>query len=370
MRIKLPFKIKKTVLALGPQTKNTVCFVKNHSAWISRVHPDLDSPEDHAIFEKDVRESLKKGPQTICCDLHPGYQSTKYAYKLRATGCKLRYVQHHHAHIASCMAENGLKNQKVIGVAFDGAGLGANNRIWGGEFLICDYKSYTRAGSLKDIPLLGMDKAVLEPARVAAAWLFTVYKDSFLKLGIGFIKNFNRKHWPVLKKMYLSGFNSIPTSSMGRLFDAAACIVLAKQKTDFEAALPMELERSAGRFFGRSTHYPFRIDRIGSQFIIDPGPMFKNIVEDLKSREKEEKIAYRVHLTAAEMVCKMCILLRKKFHLNKVVLSGGVFQNKLLLRIGSDLLYKRGFSVFVHKKLPANDASVSLGQALIASQRG
>jgi hydrogenase maturation protein HypF len=366
-RIRLPFKIKKPILALGAQTKNTVCFACDNFAYVSPAHENLGDPNDFFKFRKAVKFFLKKNPKTIAYDLHPEYQSTQYALSLPAS-YRLLPVQHHHAHIASVMADNQLKNQSVIGVAFDGTGLGNDNRIWGAEFLLCDYKNFQRSAHLREIPLLGGEKAILEPWRLSAAWLYQIYKDAFLNLNIDAIKIINKNKWMVLRRMYLSGFNSPLASSMGRLFDAVAYLVLKKQKVDFQAQLAIELEKCASLYKpDNSLSYNFRISKSEDKYIIDPASMFKEIIEDLKTGEPKEKIAYCFHLTIAKMAEKICLFLRQRQGLNRVVLSGGVFQNNLLLNLVLDLLYKDEFSVITQQKLPCNDSGISLGQAVIAN---
>ncbi|MCX5702778.1 MAG: hypothetical protein NTW64_07445 [Candidatus Omnitrophica bacterium] len=389
-KIQLPFQVKKLILALGSQAKNRVCFARGNFAYLSPTHTDLIDPADYADFKKTVKRLLKKNPKTIAYDLHPEYQSTKYALSLPTT-CYLLPTQHHHAHIASCMAENGLRNHKVIGVAFDGTGLGSDNRIWGAEFLICDYKDFKRRAHLKEIPLLGQERAILEPSRLALIWLYLIYKENFLNLDIDFVKGLDKTKWKFLKKMYLSGFNSPLASSMGRLFDAAASLILAKYNANFEAELAIKLEKLAASYklqasgslpvrpTGRlqtpnsklpTSSYEFKIIKSDDQYILDPLPMFKQIVSDLKAKELQEAIAYRFHLTVAEMIRKISSILRKESKINEVVLSGGVFQNKLLLSLALDLLYKQDFKVVTHRVLSCNDSCISLGQAAIASYRG
>lgn len=365
-KIKLPFQIKKSILALGSQTKNTVCFAQGNFAYLSPLHPDLSAPGDFFSFEKTVKYFLKKGPRIIAYDLHPEYQSTKYALNLKPNTYHLIPIQHHHAHIASCMLENGLTNQRVIGAAFDGTGLGDNNSLWGAEFLVCDYKDFKRAAHLKEIPLLGQEMAILEPVRIVFAWLYSIYKDKFLNLDLDLVKKMDKKKWRVLKNMYLSGFNSPLASSMGRLFDTVGSLVLGKSKVTWEAELAMELEKIAKDYKRQATSYKFKIIRDKESYILDPLLMFKEIIGDLKAKEPKEKIAYRFHLTVAEMIRKMCSALRKENKINKVVLSGGVFQNNLLLRLTLDLLYQEVFQVFTHKKLSCNDSSISLGQVVVA----
>ncbi len=371
-KIKLPFRVKKAILALGTQTKNTLCFAKGNCAYLSPVYADLNNPQDFSNFKKAVKYFLKKRPKIIASDLHPEYQSSKYALNLKPNTYHLIAIQHHHAHIASCMAENGLKNQKVIGVAFDGTGLGDDNTLWGAEFLICDYRGFRRKAHLKEIPLLGGQRAITEPARVTAAWLYLIYKDRFL----GLLKGMPKDKWRVLKNMYSSGFNSPLASSMGRLFDAAASLILEKPRAHFEAELAIELEQIAIRYpclVGRqgllATCYKFKITNIGDRYILDPRPVFGGIIADLKARRPKKEIAYKFHLSIAELIRKTCLILRKQAGINKVVLSGGVFQNNLLLCLSKDLLYKDGFSVFTHNNLSCNDSAVSLGQIAIANFR-
>jgi hydrogenase maturation protein HypF len=373
-RIKLPFNVKKPTLALGGQTKNTICFAKGNTALVSRIHSDLSSPADFISFEKDTKNFLKKNPKIIAYDLHPEYQSSKYALKLNAKRYTLFAIQHHHAHIASCMAENGLKNSKVIGIAFDGTGLGDGNTLWGAEFLICDYKSYKRAAHLKEVALIGGEKAVTEPYRLTLAWLYSIYKNRVLDLKIDFIRKINRQKYRHLKKILLSGFNSPLSSSMGRLFDAVASLVLAKYDAGFEAELAMSLEKLAFSYQLSAVssqlpkaRYDFKIVREKDKYVLDPGSMFKEIIKDLKFGEPKERIAYRFHLTVAEMIYQICLTLKKATGINKAVLSGGVFQNKLLLSLSLDLLRKGGLSVFYHKDLSPIDLSLCLGQAAVAS---
>ena len=356
-KIQLPFKIKSPVLAFGAQTKNTVCFASGNSAYLSRVYNNLNDLNDFSLFKKTVKYFLKENPKILALDLHPEYQSVKYALSMSDDSKSLVYVQHHHAHSASCMAENGLKNIKVIGVAFDGTGLGLDNRIWGAEFLICDYKNLKRAAHLQEIPLIGGEKAILEPWRLAAAWLD--------RAGLRFEPAVDKNKWPILKNICSKNINSPSASSMGRLFDAAACVILAKRFAHFEAELAIQLERVA-KVGGEVSAYNFSINKAGDGYIIDPVNIFKGIISDLKHKEKKEMIAFSFHLTVAEMIKKTCLKIRKDTGLRKVVLSGGVFQNKLLLRLTLDLLYKEDFEVFTHKILSPNDSGISLGQAVVA----
>jgi hydrogenase maturation protein HypF len=387
--IKLPFSVKRPVLATGAQTKNTVCFVRQDTAYVGSLHADLSNPKDFSDFEKEIKYFLRKKPAVIASDLHPEYSSSKYAQEVvlkcsssksseDRQGVRVSKIQHHHAHIASCMIENGLKNQLVIGVAFDGTGLGPDNTLWGAEFLISDYRNFIRAAHLKEIALIGGETAILEPWRLLAA------------LNLDMPKGLNKKQWRLVKNMQAKGFNSPKASSMGRLFDAAGSLILGKFRANFEAELAIELERIAFSFSRqamsgeagsrpdhlhrgagqpRGTSYTFKIEKNKEQYIIDPEAIFRGIIKDMKAKVAKPEIAYRFHLTVAQMIRKICLILRKKYKTNKVVLSGGVFQNNLILRLALDLLYKEDFKVFIHKKLSCNDSGLSLGQAVIAGVR-
>jgi hydrogenase maturation protein HypF len=365
--ISLPVYLKTRTLGLGAHTKNTVCFAEGKAAYISETHADLGELKDFLHFEKTVKALGKKRPQRIAFDLHPEYQSSRYArQELSCRGLLFYPVQHHHAHIASCMADNGLNNQKVIGVAFDGTGLGVDNHLWGGEFLLCDYKGFVRKAHLKEIPLPGGEKAILEPGRVALSWLSRIYGKKLFGLKIDFIRRINKEKWQVLKKLSALNINSPLSSSMGRLFDAAASLLFAKHKVAFEAELAIRLEQAGSRCEVEFSPYPFRIRKAGGQYIIDPSLLFEEVVRGLERGQAQEEIACRFHQTVAEMIIKVCLSLRKESGIKKVVFSGGVFQNNLLRTLSRDLLLKEGFAVFCHSKLSSNDSGISLGQAVIA----
>ncbi|MCX5711931.1 MAG: hypothetical protein NTY47_02525 [Candidatus Omnitrophica bacterium] len=372
--IKLPFKVKRSVLAVGSQAKNTVCFVRGSSAYISQVHQDLSVPQDLVDFEKDARYFLKKKPQRIAFDYHPEYSSSSFVLHLSSFVGRTLPVYHHHAHICACMAENGMKNQKVIGVAFDGTGLGLDNAIWGAEFLACDYLGFKRLAHLREIPLAGAGQAIFQPWRLAAFWLYRSFGDNFKGLGVSWLDKLDANKWRIIKDAAEIGINSPLTSSVGRLFDAAASLILGKMYAEYEAQLPIELERLAlrrARDEGRGTilAYSFVIRKEREKYVIDPAGLFKGIISDLKKEIPKEVIAYKFHVSMAIMVKKVCVMLKKSTGINKIVLAGGVFQNKLLLELSQKLLKSSSFQVIVHKKLPANDASLSLGQAVIAAMR-
>lgn len=377
--IKLPFKFKKPVLALGAHTKNTVCFAYGSSAYLSSVHQDLAQPEDFLSFRRVVKHFLKDKPRLIAYDLHPGYQSSRYALNLPRGTHRLIGVQHHHAHLAACMVENGLKRQQVIGVAFDGTGLGLDGQLWGAEFFApCTYRAFRRKAHLKAVPLLGAEQAISEPWRVVAAWLYAIYKDGFLNLDLPFVKAMDKKKWLVLKHMYTTGFNSPLTSSMGRLFDAAASLILSRLKVSSQAGLPRAMEEMAERYADASgSAHPgakrgdvFSITSTKGMYLIDPAAFFRQVVLSLKEKNPVGEIAYDFHHAVAKVVEKTCSILRRESGINRVALSGGVFQNNLLLRLSLELLYKEGFEVFTHRSLSCSDSCISLGQAAAAYSGG
>jgi len=369
-KIRLPFRLKEAVLALGGDVKNAICFARDREAFVSDIIGDLKDVSCYFKFQNAIRSApvyLRARPKIIACDLHPEYLSVKYAASLPNI-YKAVYVQHHHAHIASCMAESMLTNSKVIGVAFDGTGLGDDNTLWGAEFLICDYSGFKRAAHLKNMPLIGGEKAILEPWRLLCAWLYSIYGDDFLELKVNIVKSLNRKKWMVLKKMLLSDLNSPLSSSMGRLFDAVGALVLGKSKVRFEAQAAIALERKVTSLNLHARRaYRFNIKKENSVYIIDPALMFKEIVADLMRKEDKGVIAARFHFTIAHMVEKMCLRLRRETGINKVVLSGGVFQNNILKGLATDLLSQKNFAVYGHKMLSCSDAGISLGQAAVAA---
>lgn len=365
-KIGIPFNIRKPVLAFGPQTKNTICFINGSAAYLSSVRSDLSSPEGFLSFEKDARRFLREEPDVIAYDLHPDYLSTRFASALSGDYRKTA-VQHHHAHIASCMLDNNLKNKKVIGIAFDGTGLGTDNTLWGAEFILAGYNSFKRAAALKQIPLLGGERAIREPWRLAAAWLYSMYKDKFLGLRIEFAGKLNIKSWDVLRQMYLSGFNSPLASSMGRLFDAAAALVLGRMKVDFEAESAIQLEKTASAYNKQGRpRYSFAVRKEEGLYVLDPAPVFAGITADLEKKTDKREIAYGFHYAVAWAARRVCLSLRKDSGINCVVLSGGVFQNKLLLSLTKGLLYKEGFKVLCHSRVRPDDSGISLGQAAAA----
>ncbi len=371
LKVDLPFKIKKPILAVGADIKNSICFAHHKSAFMAEVINDLEIMENFEKFKKElalIPKRFRLSPMVVAYDKHPEYFSTKYVFDLQRTSrIKLCPVQHHHAHIASCMAENKFGNRKVIGVAFDGSGFGDDFALWGAEFFVANYKNFYRAAHLKYVPLLGGKRAIYEPWRLTSAWLYLVFGDKFLNLNIDFIQRINKKNWSVLEKMYKAGFNSPYVSSIGRLFDAVAGLLLGIYKVGFEAEAAIKLEKLATGFKSNFHSYNFKVKKSGQLIVIDPALIFKEIISDLKNKINKKEIAARFHVTVANMVKNICVRIREKTEINTVILSGGVFQNKLLLRLTLELLGKSGFQILTHKILPCSDVSISVGQTMIAA---
>lgn len=366
--LKLGFKFNRPVLACGAELKNTFCLAKNEFAFISHHIGDLENAETLDSFEKGIEHfkrlfSIK--PEIIAHDLHPEYLSTKYALEssLRAVG-----VQHHHAHIAGCMAENNIAKEKVIGVAFDGLGYGPDGTLWGGEFLVCDLKDYKRAAHLSCIPLPGGSMAIKEPWRTACSHLYYAFGKDFPSLDIEFIRKLGRNSAKNIEQVISGGLNSPLTSSMGRLFDAVSAILNIRHSINYEGEAAIELEQSADP--GQIKESPYEFDILkekGGGILIDPRPLIAGIAKDAGKGAAKGKISAGFHFAVARMMLDVCRLIAKETGLKKVVLGGGVFQNLLLLQNSYKLLDKAGFKVYFNSKTPANDGGISLGQAAVAN---
>ncbi|HEY9140297.1 MAG TPA: carbamoyltransferase HypF [Bryobacteraceae bacterium] len=341
------------VLACGGELKNTFCLTKEHHAILSQHTGDLENLETLEFFEETLahmKRFFRVEPCAVAYDLHPQYMTTRMA--LAMPGLEKIGVQHHHAHIAACMAENGLR-EKVIGVALDGTGYGTDGRIWGGEFLICDYLSFERRFHFRYVPLPGGDTAIRQPWRSALSYL----RDAGLA-GAPALEAVPASQRSVVEAMLAGRINTVDTSSCGRLFDAVSAILGIRMDTTYEGQAAIELEAVAAP--GIAEAYPYLIDAD----TIDFRETIRAIVRDPSA---QEVCSARFHNTVSAAIAETCRRLRAQDGLTNVCLSGGTFQNAYLLARTAQLLRAGGFQVFLHATVPPNDGGLSLGQAAIAS---
>jgi len=361
--IRLNFPVAE-ILACGAELKNTFCLTKDHHAFLSQHIGDLENYETLVFYQQTLermKDLFRIQPVAAAYDLHPMYLSTKFALDLPIEKIG---VQHHHAHIASCMAENGL-NEKVIGVAFDGTGYGTDGKIWGGEFLIADYAGFERRAHLRYIPLAGGDTAVREPWRVALSYLLDAYGSELNSLELPVLQRIPAKKLAAVRAMIERRINTVDTSACGRLFDAVASLAGVRDEVNFEAQAAIELENLA--LPGVDATYPFDLST-RSPIEIDMRPAIRAIVSDVQAGKPRGPIAAAFHNTVAALVVEICLRLRAAEGLRSVCLSGGTFQNVYLVERAVTGLRARGFDVFLHSQVPPNDGGISLGQALIANR--
>ena len=371
--VRLNFETK-PVLACGAELKNTFCITKENYAFLSQHIGDMENLETMNSFESGL-EHFKKlfrvSPEVIAYDLHPEYLSSKYAVQLRrdraeGLGTEVQFmpVQHHHAHIASCLAEIGV-SEPVIGVAFDGTGYGEDGQIWGGEFLVGDFHHFERRAYLKYVVLPGGEAAIRKPYRMAISYLY--HFPAALTSGLTLFDRINPAELEIIRRQIEGRINSPLTSSCGRLFDAVSSLLGICDAITYEGQAAIELEMLADESFEDRYHWP--LPRGNFPIAIDHEPIFRNIIHDLRAGVPIAVISARFHNAVAEMVSGVCCLIRKRDGLSKVALSGGVFQNLYLLKRTLSHLKRRGFEPYIHHQVPCNDGGIALGQALIANAR-
>jgi hydrogenase maturation protein HypF len=364
--VKVPFPME-MILACGGELKNTFCLTRGRYAFVSHHIGDLENLETLSSFEEGI-EHFKRlfyiEPKAVVYDLHPDYLSTRYALSL--SGLPKLGVQHHHAHVVSCMVENGIDGQ-AIGVAFDGTGYGTDETVWGGEFLTAGLRDFSRAAHLKQVPMPGGAAAIKEPWRMALVYLSEAFNGTEEDLKIDFMNKIDPRKWDVLKKMIEKKINSPLTSSMGRLFDAVSALLCIRHDVHYEGQAAIELETIADE--GVTEEYPFFIRTDERPMVIDHAETVRAVVRDLGKRVSPSVISGKFHRTVASLVVKTCQAIRSAEGLDRVVLSGGVFQNMLLLSLSVTGLRQAGFDVYTHHLVPANDGGISLGQAIIGHMR-
>ncbi|MGB9435833.1 MAG: Sua5/YciO/YrdC/YwlC family protein, partial [Candidatus Acidiferrum sp.] len=356
------------ILALGGELKNTICIVRGSEAFLSQHIGDLENLESYNFFDDAVRHLqriLEVHPKVIAYDLHPDYFSTKWA--LAQEGVQLIGVQHHHAHVASCMAENHLDG-KVIGIALDGTGYGTDGAVWGGEVLLVDYNDFERAAHFEYIPLPGGAAAIHEPWRVALSYLLKHYVKDFSALDLPFLRDIDSRRLHVIQQMIDRQVHSPRTSSCGRLFDAVASLVGIRSTVNYEAQAAIELEMVAHDSTDEGA-YPFDLIPDGTHWQIGTHSLFQEVLRDIRLQQPVADISHRFHAGLASVFVDLAEKIREQSTLNRVCLSGGCFHNVLLFQMLLDGLRAKSFEVYFHSEVPAGDGGLSLGQALVAAYR-
>jgi len=353
------------VLGCGAELKNTVCFTKDNKAFLSQHIGDLRNLPAFEFFQltiEHLQRILNIEPQIVAYDLHPDYLSTRYALELTGRVEKVP-VQHHHAHIVACMAENRL-DEPVIGLSFDGAGYGTDGKIWGGEILVVEPARFERAAYLSYVPMPGGAAAIKEPWRMAISYLFSTFGEGLWDLDLPLFRCIDSQKIRITMEMISKGINCPGTSSLGRLFDGVAAIVGIRNRVGFEGQAAMELEMLANQTTDEHYDYdwtPEVVHRMLAQ------PIISGVVKDVEKGVFPSVISGKFHRTLIRMFSRLCAVIGKERGLKRVALSGGVFQNSLFLTALSQALEKYGFQVYVHCRVPSNDGGIALGQAVAAA---
>ncbi|MBA3725492.1 MAG: carbamoyltransferase HypF [Armatimonadetes bacterium] len=359
--IPLPFELAEPILGCGAHLKNVFCLCEGNEAFLSHHIGDLETLESRRSYVEGIdhfKQLLRVEPACLAHDMHPDYPSTQYA--LEQAGVETIAVQHHHAHIASVVAEHDLKGP-VLGVAFDGTGYGTDGTIWGGEFLLADLCGFKRVAHLELLVLPGGEQAIREPWRIAAWCLSEVYGDSFQNMDLPLIRGMDSSRWRTLKAMARRGFQTPRTSSVGRLFDAVSSIVTGRTTVRYEGQAAIELEMLADPC--ESGHYRFDLR---DESKLSWGPMIRRVVEDLLGGVPAAAVAARFHSGLSVAIMEVCERIRRDGGPSQVALSGGVFQNALLLKRATELLRDRGYCVWFNERVPANDGGIAYGQVAVA----
>jgi hydrogenase maturation protein HypF len=367
--VALPFEVE-PVLATGGDLKNTCAVASGRYAWLSQHVGDLDdlaTQDALTASERHLEELTGVTPGLLVTDAHPGYRSGGWA-RAHADGREVRTVQHHHAHIASVMGEHGLGlEDQVIGIAFDGTGYGTDGAVWGGEVLVAGYKGFRRAAHLGYVALAGGDASVTRPYRMALAHLRSA--------GLPWCEDLPAvaacppQERSVLAHQLETGLGCVPTSSMGRLFDAVSSLVGVRHVVDYEAEAAIELESLARGYAGPVAPYAFGLPDGTSTgpLVADPGPVIRAVAADVRLGAEPALVAARFHAGVAALVVELSVRAGEQSGLDVVALGGGVFGSALLLAATERLLAERGFRVLRPRLLPPNDGGLALGQILVGS---
>lgn len=364
--IHLPFSTQE-VLACGGEEKNTFCFTKERYAFLSQHIGDLQNLETLDYFQESIKHYkalFRLQPGVIAYDLHPEYLSTKYALEMAARSNPRPHlvpVQHHHAHIASCMIDNGVED-KVIGVAFDGTGYGLDGHIWGGEFLIAGLDDFQRVGHFEYLPMPGGEAAIRRPYRLAIGYLYALLGEI---PSLPFLAEIDDMEVEVIRKQIDKGLNAPLTSSCGRLFDAVSALLGVRGEISYEAQAAIELEMLSSEAEAQGS-YPFSIVEHEGMNLVQLKELIKAVVADLQEGIPRPTIGLKFHESLVAIIVEMCRKISQATGLKGVALSGGIFQNRLLLRKTKEALKRAGLTPYTHHQVPTNDGGISLGQAIIA----
>jgi hydrogenase maturation protein HypF len=360
--VDLNFKVE-GILALGAEQKNSFCIGRNSQAIMSQYIGDLKNMATCDFYKETINrfsELFRFRPDYIACDLHPDYFTTNYATMLeKERNIRVARVQHHHAHIASCMAEHGL-DEKVIGISLDGTGFGTDENTWGGEFLIADTSGFTRFTHFDYIPMPGGDRVVEEPWRMAFSYLFRYFGNTIDYDSVPVFRSIESHKLDLVKEMIQMGINSPLSSGAGRLFDAVSALIGLCPVSLFDSEAPMRLESVIDT--ETELYYPFTLDKS-----IIFAETLKAILADMQHPDIS-LISAKFHNTVAQIILEVAEKMRRDVSINKVVLSGGVFQNKYLLGKSIHKLEQNMFEVFTNHQVPVNDGGISLGQLVVASK--
>ena len=362
--LKLPFNAK-TVLAVGSEFQNAFCITRDRNAILSHQIGNMEIVQVYESFEQSVEHLLQLfqvQPEIIAHDLHPDYFSTQYVRRA-ALAARRVGVQHQHAHIAACMADNGLDDRRLIGLCFDRTGYGSDGAIWGGEVLLVSYSDFERFAHLEYLPLPGGDSAIRIPWRMAFAYAHA------LDLDIGdlpFLQQVDRKSLDAVRQQLDRDVNVPLNSSMGNLFEAVASLIGVRNESTYEAQAAIEMEVLAKPFVSTAVCYPIVIETTAAGTQVRLKELFAAIIQDVRSRRSLGTIAARFHQTVAEMTLELCRQARRSTGLHEVAISGGVWQNQILMDLVRKALRADGFSVYYHRQVPTNDSGLALGQAIVA----
>jgi len=363
--LKLPFEVMPT-LAVGSEFTNTLCLARDGMAFLSQHIGNMENVQTYEAFEKSVAHlshAYQVLPEIIAYDLHPGYFSTQYVRRSTLVARQIK-VQHHHAHVAACMADNGLDDRKLIGLCFDGTGYGTDGAFWGGEILLASYSDFDRFAHLEYLPLPGGESASRTPWRIAVA-----YADALgLKIGnLPFLQQIEKQTLEHLRQQTEAGISSPHNSCMESLFNTAACLIGIRNENTYESQAILEMEALARPFVPSATCYPFMIETTQTGTVIRLKDLLAAIVQDVCLGRPIEMTAARFQKTIAEIAVEVCRQARRATDVNEAVLSGSIWQNQTLMNLVRQGLTHDGFTVYYHCSVPTNDGGLAVGQTAVAN---